>query len=97
MDETTENRSVIKSGNSLSISLPAQWCFKNNITKGSMVSIDVNENRLYIHPLETQQSQETAYEESSITESIRENVTPKNKQCDGIDVNSLIRGYLQKK
>ena len=91
-----EQRSVTKSGNSLAVSLPAEWCFQNNIMKGAKVSLDVETDVLCIRPVNNQESQESDesidYMQSEVTQE-----PERPHQKNGIDINALIRKHLEAK
>lgn len=87
-----ELRSVVKSGNSLCINLPSQWCFDNQIVKGSKLSIDAEKDSLSIRPVDKNQPQEAAINE----ESIQNEVTPEQpQQHSGIDIQALVTKALE--
>ena len=66
-----EERSVLASGNSLSLSLPRDWCRANGVEKGSKLSIYTDRNSLYIRSTnngtqELEQVEDTQPEETGV-------------------------------
>jgi hypothetical protein len=86
-----KQRSVVQFGNSLSVSLPCQWCVDHLIVKGSKRSIYINENMLFIRPVDNEQPQEDCINE----ESIQLADTPEQPQpSNNIDIEAMIRKHL---
>ncbi len=84
---TTETRSVIASGHSLSVSIPASWCYQNNVVKGSKLNIDIQEHSLYIR------LKENPIQDENIIEQITEETGIDQQQLEGEEQEPTAKGF----
>ena len=91
-----EERSILRLGRSLGITLPSEWCEENHVKKGNLVDIYQLDDRIVIcSKVENveihEESIQNEQEENGITNDEVEGATKKEKP---LDIEALVRAKI---
>jgi hypothetical protein len=81
-------------GHSLVISLPSDWCREFGVVKGSIISINSNEEMLCIYPTPSFIELEHQPQNEVYTKSAHEEPTPPKPIESNINIEAIIRKKL---